>query len=159
MPDNSSVSFLILTAHLGNADMIQPGLIPLQPNLDFMDTFEPFQGEPMGQRACVVTRISHFSGQSRPLPPFHRATVRVGGGYLEFFIFLGGGVVGARSGKVLWDIVLSRQLSFLVWLRTRVGHDDYGRFSLQAAEGAGNTAASSHFPAVRTGPELLPVSR
>ncbi|XP_057382652.1 MLX-interacting protein isoform X1 [Balaenoptera acutorostrata] len=30
-------------AHLGNADMIQPGLIPLQPNLDFMDTFEPFQ--------------------------------------------------------------------------------------------------------------------
>uniref|UniRef100_A0A8C8VGH1 BHLH domain-containing protein n=1 Tax=Pelusios castaneus TaxID=367368 RepID=A0A8C8VGH1_9SAUR len=31
-------------AHLGNADMIQPGLIPLQPNLDFMDTFEPFQG-------------------------------------------------------------------------------------------------------------------
>uniref|UniRef100_A0A452TG34 MLX interacting protein n=1 Tax=Ursus maritimus TaxID=29073 RepID=A0A452TG34_URSMA len=35
-------------AHLGNADMIQPGLIPLQPNLDFMDTFEPFQGEDMG---------------------------------------------------------------------------------------------------------------
>ncbi|KAM5238678.1 MLX-interacting protein [Ctenodactylus gundi] len=30
-------------AHLGNADMIQPGLMPLQPNLDFMDTFEPFQ--------------------------------------------------------------------------------------------------------------------
>ncbi|XP_068510615.1 MLX-interacting protein isoform X2 [Anas acuta] len=30
-------------AHLGNADMIQPGLIPLQPNIDFMDTFEPFQ--------------------------------------------------------------------------------------------------------------------
>lgn len=30
--------------------MIQPGLIPLQPNLDFMDTFEPFQGEDMGQR-------------------------------------------------------------------------------------------------------------
>ncbi|XP_041890714.1 MLX-interacting protein isoform X2 [Corvus kubaryi] len=29
--------------HLGNADMIQPGLIPLQPNFDFMDTFEPFQ--------------------------------------------------------------------------------------------------------------------
>uniref|UniRef100_A0A8C9L5V8 MLX interacting protein n=1 Tax=Pavo cristatus TaxID=9049 RepID=A0A8C9L5V8_PAVCR len=27
-------------AHLGNADMIQPGLIPLQPNFDFMDTFE-----------------------------------------------------------------------------------------------------------------------
>uniref|UniRef100_A0A8C1UPA9 MLX interacting protein n=1 Tax=Cyprinus carpio TaxID=7962 RepID=A0A8C1UPA9_CYPCA len=31
-------------AHAGNADMIQPGLIPLQPNLDFMDTFEPLQG-------------------------------------------------------------------------------------------------------------------
>ncbi|XP_075023768.1 MLX-interacting protein isoform X4 [Calonectris borealis] len=30
-------------AHLGNADMIQPGLIPLQPNFDFMDTFELFQ--------------------------------------------------------------------------------------------------------------------
>ncbi|RXN07002.1 MLX-interacting -like isoform X1 [Labeo rohita] len=30
-------------AHAGNADMIQPGLIPLQPNLDFMDTFEPLQ--------------------------------------------------------------------------------------------------------------------
>ncbi|XP_028852697.1 MLX-interacting protein isoform X2 [Denticeps clupeoides] len=29
-------------AHAGNADMIQPGLIPLQPNLDFMD-FEPLQ--------------------------------------------------------------------------------------------------------------------
>lgn len=25
--------------------MIQPGLIPLQPNFDFMDTFEPFQGK------------------------------------------------------------------------------------------------------------------
>ncbi|KAL4646601.1 MLX-interacting protein isoform X1 [Arapaima gigas] len=32
-------------AHAGNADMIQPGLIPLQPNLDFMDTFEPLQGK------------------------------------------------------------------------------------------------------------------
>ncbi|XP_069789368.1 MLX-interacting protein isoform X5 [Narcine bancroftii] len=38
-------------AHAGNADMIQPGLIPLQPNLDFMDTFEPFQGS----RAVIVT--------------------------------------------------------------------------------------------------------
>uniref|UniRef100_A0A672UAJ3 MLX interacting protein n=1 Tax=Strigops habroptila TaxID=2489341 RepID=A0A672UAJ3_STRHB len=35
-------------AHLGNADMIQPGLIPLQPNFDFMDTFEPFQGSRSG---------------------------------------------------------------------------------------------------------------
>ncbi|XP_043924551.1 MLX-interacting protein [Protopterus annectens] len=30
-------------AHSGNADMIQPGLSPLQPNLDFVDTFEDFQ--------------------------------------------------------------------------------------------------------------------
>lgn len=40
----------LLVAHLGNADMIQPGLIPLQPNFDFMDTFEPFQGKHMEQR-------------------------------------------------------------------------------------------------------------
>ncbi|KAG8514985.1 MLX-interacting protein [Galemys pyrenaicus] len=38
-------------AHLGNADMIQPGLMPLQPNLDFMDTFEPFPGEDRAGRA------------------------------------------------------------------------------------------------------------
>lgn len=31
-------------AHAVNADMIQPGLIPLQPNLDFMDSFDPLQG-------------------------------------------------------------------------------------------------------------------
>lgn len=31
-------------AHAANADMIQPGLIPLQPNLDFMDSFDPLQG-------------------------------------------------------------------------------------------------------------------
>ncbi|KAJ8394314.1 hypothetical protein AAFF_G00047210 [Aldrovandia affinis] len=30
-------------AHTGNADMIQPGLINLQPSLDFMDTFDPLQ--------------------------------------------------------------------------------------------------------------------
>nr|XP_048677292.1 MLX-interacting protein isoform X4 [Caretta caretta] len=43
-------------AHLGNADMIQPGLIPLQPNLDFMDTFESFQAAFQGQsRAVIVT--------------------------------------------------------------------------------------------------------
>ncbi|KAF2987581.1 hypothetical protein EK904_013254 [Melospiza melodia maxima] len=42
--------------HLGNADMIQPGLIPLQPNFDFMDTFEPFQAAFQGQsRAVIVT--------------------------------------------------------------------------------------------------------
>lgn len=32
-------------AHAGNADMIQPGLIPLQPNLGFMETFDPLQGD------------------------------------------------------------------------------------------------------------------
>uniref|UniRef100_A0AAQ4NVR9 MLX interacting protein n=1 Tax=Gasterosteus aculeatus aculeatus TaxID=481459 RepID=A0AAQ4NVR9_GASAC len=37
-------------AHAGNADMIQPGLIPLQPNLDFMDSFDPLQG-----RECVCS--------------------------------------------------------------------------------------------------------
>ncbi|XP_053328570.1 MLX-interacting protein isoform X2 [Spea bombifrons] len=31
------------TSHAGNADMIQPELFPLQPNLDLMDTFETFQ--------------------------------------------------------------------------------------------------------------------
>ncbi|XP_072289905.1 MLX-interacting protein isoform X2 [Eucyclogobius newberryi] len=30
-------------AHAGNADMIQPGLIPLQPNLGFMESFDPLQ--------------------------------------------------------------------------------------------------------------------
>jgi len=38
-----------VTAQLGNADIIQPGLVQLQPNLDdFMDTLEPLpslQGE------------------------------------------------------------------------------------------------------------------
>lgn len=35
--------------------MIQPGLIPLQPNLDFMDTFEPFQGEGRGYRDTWIS--------------------------------------------------------------------------------------------------------
>lgn len=52
--NDPSVSFLILIAHLGNADMIQPGLMPLQPNLDFMDTFEPFQGEDLGQSVSLA---------------------------------------------------------------------------------------------------------
>lgn len=39
------ICLLNFPGHLGNADMIQPGLIPLQPNFDFMDTFEPFQGK------------------------------------------------------------------------------------------------------------------
>lgn len=64
------LSPLMLTAHLGNADMIQPGLIPLQPNLDFMDTFEPFQGEDLGQRESLATRVSLCPGQSRLGFPF-----------------------------------------------------------------------------------------
>ncbi|XP_019618536.1 PREDICTED: MLX-interacting protein-like isoform X3 [Branchiostoma belcheri] len=40
-------------AHLGNADMIQPGLIQLQPNLeDFMDTFEPLQDTELEENEC-----------------------------------------------------------------------------------------------------------
>lgn len=39
--------------------MIQPGLIPLQPNLDFMDTFEPFQGEDPGE-AWMAGRTQSF---------------------------------------------------------------------------------------------------
>ena len=50
--------------------MIQPGLIPLQPNLDFMDTFEPFQGEDLGQRESLATRVSLCPGQSRLGFPF-----------------------------------------------------------------------------------------
>uniref|UniRef100_A0A7N6FAK3 MLX interacting protein n=1 Tax=Anabas testudineus TaxID=64144 RepID=A0A7N6FAK3_ANATE len=41
-------------AHAGNADMIQPGLIPLQPNLDFMDSFDPLQGTPFSGHANAV---------------------------------------------------------------------------------------------------------
>ncbi|XP_051887712.1 MLX-interacting protein isoform X2 [Pristis pectinata] len=51
-------------AHAGNADMIQPGLIPLQPNLDFMDTFEPFQD------LFPTTRFPSLAGSlfSSPVP-------------------------------------------------------------------------------------------
>lgn len=41
-------------AHAGNADMIQPGLIPLQPNLDFMDSFDPLQGSCNGPPISAV---------------------------------------------------------------------------------------------------------
>lgn len=55
------------TAHAGNADMIQPGLIPLQPNLDFMDSFDPLQGSRGGAppvSAVVLhihTNFVHFT--------------------------------------------------------------------------------------------------
>ncbi|XP_037231377.1 MLX-interacting protein isoform X2 [Falco biarmicus] len=66
-------------AHLGNADMIQPGLIPLQPNFDFMDTFESFQDIFMPSRSSnyfpsvsavssATTDSSSHSSQSPVLP-------------------------------------------------------------------------------------------
>ncbi|KAM9280942.1 MLX-interacting protein isoform 1-T1 [Morus bassanus] len=66
-------------AHLGNADMIQPGLIPLQPNFDFMDTFEPFQDLFTPSRSSnyfpsvsavssATTDSSNHSSQSSVLP-------------------------------------------------------------------------------------------
>ncbi|KAM6318193.1 MLX-interacting protein isoform 2-T6 [Podargus strigoides] len=65
--------------HLGNADMIQPGLIPLQPNFDFMDTFEPFQDLFIPSRSSnyfpsvsavssATTDSSSHSSQSPVLP-------------------------------------------------------------------------------------------
>lgn len=70
--------------------MIQPGLIPLQPNLDFMDTFEPFQGEDGGSaHGCPV-----------PLP------------WTKTFPFHGGSCpVGRRPGEALESF----QSYFLVW--------------------------------------------
>ncbi|XP_016360889.1 MLX-interacting protein-like isoform X2 [Sinocyclocheilus anshuiensis] len=59
-------------AHAGNADMIQPGLIPLQPNLDFMDTFEPLQDlfhtlrpPAFPPTAPAVTALSSSSSQTQ----------------------------------------------------------------------------------------------
>lgn len=53
--------------------MIQPGLIPLQPNLDFMDTFEPFQGEDVEQSAWPLPWTKQTS-------PFHRGSCQTGRG-------------------------------------------------------------------------------
>ncbi|KAF3851123.1 hypothetical protein F7725_012895 [Dissostichus mawsoni] len=49
-------------AHAGNADMIQPGLIPLQPNLDFMDSFDPLQGRSKAPPVAAVVVHTHFTG-------------------------------------------------------------------------------------------------
>lgn len=38
--------------------MIQPGLIPLQPNFDFMDTFEPFQGKNQIYSQLIFLKIA-----------------------------------------------------------------------------------------------------
>ncbi|XP_072520689.1 MLX-interacting protein isoform X2 [Salminus brasiliensis] len=55
-------------AHAGNADMIQPGLIPLQPNLDFMDTFEPLQDLFHTLRQPVYLSTSPTAPTTAPLP-------------------------------------------------------------------------------------------
>ncbi|KAI4889391.1 hypothetical protein NFI96_034076 [Prochilodus magdalenae] len=55
-------------AHAGNADMIQPGLIPLQPNLDFMDTFEPLQDLFHTLRQPVYPSTSPTTPTTTPLP-------------------------------------------------------------------------------------------
>ncbi|XP_036453817.1 MLX-interacting protein isoform X5 [Colossoma macropomum] len=55
-------------AHAGNADMIQPGLIPLQPNLDFMDTFEPLQDLFHTLRQPVYPSTSPTAPTTTPLP-------------------------------------------------------------------------------------------
>ena len=53
-----TVLWLCFAACLGNADIIQPGLIQLQPNFDdfLMDTLEPLpslQGK-LGTSECVI---------------------------------------------------------------------------------------------------------
>ncbi|KAM4616552.1 MLX-interacting protein [Polymixia lowei] len=55
-------------AHAGNADMIQPGLIPLQPNLDFMDSFEPLQDLFHSLRQPVFPFVSPTASSVTPLP-------------------------------------------------------------------------------------------
>ncbi|XP_019956597.1 MLX-interacting protein isoform X2 [Paralichthys olivaceus] len=54
-------------AHAGNADMIQPGLIPLQPNLDFMDSFDPLQDLFHSLRPPVFPSVSPTASSVTPL--------------------------------------------------------------------------------------------
>ncbi|XP_035021761.2 MLX-interacting protein isoform X2 [Hippoglossus stenolepis] len=54
-------------AHAGNADMIQPGLIPLQPNLDFMDSFDPLQDLFHSLRQPVFPSVSLTASSVTPL--------------------------------------------------------------------------------------------
>ncbi|XP_040203010.1 MLX-interacting protein isoform X1 [Rana temporaria] len=54
--------------HSGNADMIQPELFPLQPNLDLMDTFESFQDLFSGNRLPSSLFTSASSVPAVPLP-------------------------------------------------------------------------------------------
>ncbi|XP_041642818.1 MLX-interacting protein isoform X2 [Cheilinus undulatus] len=55
-------------AHAGNADMIQPGLIPLQPNLDFMDSFDPLQDLFHSLRQPILPSVSPTASSVTPLP-------------------------------------------------------------------------------------------
>ncbi|XP_034548665.1 MLX-interacting protein isoform X2 [Notolabrus celidotus] len=55
-------------AHAGNADMIQPGLIPLQPNLDFMDSFDPLQDLFHSLRQPIFPSVSPTASSVTPLP-------------------------------------------------------------------------------------------
>ncbi|XP_044052292.1 MLX-interacting protein isoform X2 [Siniperca chuatsi] len=54
-------------AHAGNADMIQPGLIPLQPNLDFMDSFDPLQDLFHSLRQTAFPSVSPTASSVTPL--------------------------------------------------------------------------------------------
>ncbi|KAK6313180.1 hypothetical protein J4Q44_G00165270 [Coregonus suidteri] len=55
-------------AHAGNADMIQPGLIPLQPNLDFMDSYEQLQDLFHSLRQPIFPSASLTTSSATPLP-------------------------------------------------------------------------------------------
>uniref|UniRef100_A0A3Q3JDL3 BHLH domain-containing protein n=1 Tax=Monopterus albus TaxID=43700 RepID=A0A3Q3JDL3_MONAL len=55
-------------AHAGNADMIQPGLIPLQPNLDFMDSFDPLQDLFHSLRQPIFPSVSPTASPVTSLP-------------------------------------------------------------------------------------------
>nr|XP_015828157.2 MLX-interacting protein isoform X2 [Nothobranchius furzeri] len=55
-------------AHAGNADMIQPGLIPLQPNLDFMDSFDPLQDLFHSLRQPVFPSVPPTASSVTPQP-------------------------------------------------------------------------------------------
>uniref|UniRef100_A0A8C7Z261 MLX interacting protein n=1 Tax=Oryzias sinensis TaxID=183150 RepID=A0A8C7Z261_9TELE len=60
-------------AHAGNADMIQPGLIPLQPNLDFMDSCDPLQGNRKPPVLAGSRRTTHISAEQK-----RRSNINIG---------------------------------------------------------------------------------
>lgn len=98
--------------------MIQPGLIPLQPNLDFMDTFEPFQGEDMG-REGMATCISFAQDKADSCFPFigellewerEQGGLRICPALLSFLIVATKSV--SFSGALLsWELVFSFSVS------------------------------------------------